>query len=165
MLLSEGEQQAELSKLFPSFFGDGVAESTPVDRLPRNWRLERLSRYALANACAVFNPSRSVRWAMCVHVSSRSPHFPRRPACYPLFSRPRPISPAATFSLSLHRFPSPIVEFATKTPRPSERLSPESCCSETLGIDKANERPHPNKATTSPRAIPGVHRQLERRAD
>lgn len=54
---------------------------------------------------------------------------------------PRPISPALRpfpFLSTVSHRPSSIVELATKTPRPSERRSPESCCSETLGIDKAN---------------------------
>lgn len=162
MLLSEGEQQAELSKLFPSFFGDGVAESTPLTVCQETGASSAFpDMLSLTLAPFFIPPVPSDGQCACMSALVLLISLAGLPATH----SPRPISPAATFSLSLHCFPSPIVEFATKKPRPSERLSPESCCSETLGIDKANERPHPNKATTSPRAIPGVHRQLERRAD
>lgn len=65
--------------------------------------------------------------------------LPTPPRPIPLALRPFPFLSTVSHRPSpiAHR-PSSIVELATKTPRPSERRSPESCCSETLGIDKAN---------------------------
>lgn len=82
---------------------------------------------------------------------------------------PRPISPA------LRPFPF----LSTVSHRPSPIVHRRTCNQNTTAIrttepgilllrdtrNRQSERSHPNKATTSHRAIPGVHRQLERRAD
>lgn len=94
--------------------------------------------------------------------------FPsRKSACYPLlpgrsplrcdlfpFSPPFPIA---------HR-PSSIVELATKNTTAIRTTEPGILLLRDTR-NRQSERSHPNKATTSPCAIPGVHQQLERRAD
>lgn len=91
-------------------------------------------------------------------------------AACPLPTRLRPISPALRpFPFLSTRFQSPI----------AHRIRNQNTTANTTAIrttepgilllrdtwNRQSEQWHPNKATTSPRAIPGVHRQLERRAD
>ncbi|KAK1835918.1 hypothetical protein QBC39DRAFT_130000 [Podospora conica] len=70
---------------------------------------------------------------------------------------------AATFSPSLHRFPSTVANIATKTPLPATESGILLRGHTWFRQSKANSYPRTsNKATTCPRAIPGTtHRQLD----